>query len=170
MGSKTEAPAPFKAEEVRAWLRETSATVGTRGRIALSLHLNYLQANPDRARQIARQLGTMPRNNQLRDADLEATAKAMSRPSQEAKAAAAGKPATKTAKAPAKVKVGTRTRGKKVVATLDEVVNDHDAPAPARAKKAAPKKKAAAKVVAEALDVTSEPAAEAPAETVEVSA
>lgn len=75
-----EAPAPFNATEVRAWLRDQGQQVGSRGRIAVALHRSYLDANPERAKQIARELGTMPKNRQLGESHLDRTAALMARP------------------------------------------------------------------------------------------
>lgn len=69
--SSTTTPAPYAAKEVRAWLRENKVEVGTRGRINREHFLAYLEAEPERANEIARELGTK---------GVEATATAMSRP------------------------------------------------------------------------------------------
>lgn len=84
-----EAPAPFNATEVRAWLREQGRQVGSRGRIAVELHRAYLDANTERAKQIARELGTMPKNRQLGESHLDKTALLMARPGLRAQADAA---------------------------------------------------------------------------------
>lgn len=63
--------APFEAKEVRAWLREQGVEVGTRGRINRERFVAYLEAEPERAKEIAKELGTK---------GVEATATAMSRP------------------------------------------------------------------------------------------
>jgi hypothetical protein len=87
MDKKTEEEVmPFNANEVRTWLHGLGETVGTRGRIAVSKHRAYLDANAARARQIAKELGTMPKNNQLKDKDLDATAFSMARPGLRGKA------------------------------------------------------------------------------------
>lgn len=67
----TEAPSPYAAKEVRAYLREKGIEVGTRGRINREHFVAYLEAEPERAKEIARELGTK---------GAEATATAMSRP------------------------------------------------------------------------------------------
>lgn len=70
--AETEA-APYAASEVRAYLRENGVTVGTRGRINREHFVAYLKAEPERAREIAAELGTN---------GVEQTATAMSRPRQ----------------------------------------------------------------------------------------
>jgi hypothetical protein len=65
--------APYAASEVRAYLRENGVEVGTRGRINREHFVAYLEAEPERAKEIAAELGTK---------GVEATATAMSRPRQ----------------------------------------------------------------------------------------
>lgn len=84
-----EAPVPFNATEVRTWLRDQGTQVGSRGRIAVERHRAYLDAHPERAKQIAKELGTMPKNRQLGESHLDKTALLMARPGLRAQADAA---------------------------------------------------------------------------------
>lgn len=73
MSSSKTTAAPYAASEVRAYLREKGVPVGTRGRINRQHFVDYLNDEPERAKEIAKELGTK---------GVEATATAMSRPRQ----------------------------------------------------------------------------------------
>lgn len=65
---------PYQASEVRAWLKAKDVEVGSRGRINRAHFVTYLNEEPERRKEIAKEL--------LGDskADVEAVAAAMARP------------------------------------------------------------------------------------------
>jgi hypothetical protein len=65
---------PYQASEVRAWLKEQGVEVGSRGRINRAHFVNYLTSEPERRKEIAKELVGDAK------ADVEAVANAMARP------------------------------------------------------------------------------------------
>jgi hypothetical protein len=70
----------FNAREVRAWLTAQGEVVGSRGRIAVSKMRSYLDANPERAREIARELCGAGEEWAPTETGLDAVALSMARP------------------------------------------------------------------------------------------